>query len=130
MDTPRKKIIADQKENNSYQEISEADQEIYDFLDMNFVKDNTDSFSSGFSNNIIRKIESKQQRKFNLKIYALISILLLISIPLFMSFLNNDLFSMISTVVKQNKFIIAFLICGVILIQFSERLIYMKKDMK
>jgi len=26
MDTPRKKIIANQKENNSYQEISEADQ--------------------------------------------------------------------------------------------------------
>jgi len=130
MDTHRKNSIEDQKENNSYQEISESDSEFYNFLNSNLEKENTDSFSLGFSKNIIRKIEAKQQRKLNLKIYSLISILLLISIPLFISFLNTEFISLLFTVFLQYKFVFAFLIFGVILIQFSERLIYIKKDTK
>lgn len=130
MDTHRKNSIEDHKENNNYQEISESDSEFYNFLNSNLEKENTDSFSLGFSKNIIRKIEAKQQRKLNLKIYSLISILLLISIPLFISFLNTEFISLLFTVFLQYKFVFAFLIFGVILIQFSERLIYIKKDTK
>ena len=130
MDTHRKNSTEGQKEHNSYQEISKADQEIYDFLDRNFEKENTDGFSLGFSTNIIRKIESKQQRQLNIKIYGLIFVLSLISIPLFISFISNELISMILTVFLQYKFIFAFFICGVILIQFSERLIYINRDKK
>ena len=130
MDTHRKNSIEDHKENNNYQEISESDSEFYNFLSSNLEKENTDSFSLGFSKNIIRKIEAKQQRKLNLKVFSLILILLLISIPLFISFLNTEFISMLFTVFLQYKFVFSFLIFAVILIQFSERLIYIKKDTK
>jgi hypothetical protein len=128
MDTPRKKIIEDLKENNSFQEISETDSKIYDFLDSNLEKENADSFSLGFSKNIIRKIEAKQQRRFNLKIYSLVSFLVLISIPLFISFLSTEFISMLFAVFLQNKFIIVFLLVGVILIQLGGKLINLRKD--
>lgn len=130
MDTHRKNSIEDHKENNNYQEISESDSEFYNFLNSNLEKENADSFSLGFSKNIIRKIEAKQQRKLNLKVFSLILILLLISIPLFISFLNTEFISMLFTVFLQYKFVFSFLIFAVILIQFSERLIYIKKDTK
>lgn len=130
MDIPRKNNINDQKEISTYQKISEADSKIYDFLNRNFDKENTNSFSLGFSKNIIRKIEARQKRRLNVKLYSLVAILVLISIPLFMSFLNNEIISMIYTVFLQYKFIFSFLICGVILIQYSERLIDIKKDTK
>lgn len=121
MDIPRKKNIEDLEENNSFQEI-------YDFLDSNLEKENSDGFSLGFSKNIIRKIEVKQQRRFNVKIYCLVSFWVLVSIPLFISFLNTEFISMLFSVFLQNKFIVAFLLFGVILVQFGERLIRFKKD--
>jgi len=130
MDTPRKNSAEEQKANNNYQETSESDSEVYNFLDNYLEKENTDSFSLGFSKNIIREIEAKQQCRFNIKIYGLIFMLSLISIPLFISFISNELISMILTVFLQYKFIFAFFICGVILIQFSERLIYINRDKK
>ncbi|KQT35625.1 hypothetical protein ASG22_00955 [Chryseobacterium sp. Leaf405] len=129
MDTHRKNSIEDQKEHNIYQEIPKADQEIYDFLDRNFEKENNDNFSLGFSKKIIRKIEEKQQRRFNVKIYYLIAILVLISTPLFVSFLTTEFISMLFLVVLKHKFIICFLISMVILIQLGEKLINPKKDL-
>ena len=129
MDTHRKRIIENQKENKNNQDISQPDSEIYDFLDSNLEKESVDGFSLGFSSNIIRKIEAKQQRRFNVKIYGLISILALMSIPLFISFLNKDFILMLFSVLLKHKFTFAFLIIAVILIQFGEKLINPKKDL-
>ena len=128
MDIHRKKNIDDLKENNIYQEMSETDSKIYDLLDSHLEKEKTGSFSLGFSKNIIRKIEAKQQRRLNIKIYCLISFLVLMSIPLFISFLNTEFISMLFSTFLQNKFVFAFLLLGVILVQFGERLINLKTD--
>lgn len=128
MDIPKKRITEDVKESNNDQAISETDSKIYDFLDKHLEEANTDSFSLGFAKKIIQKIESKQQRQLNIKIYGLISVLLLISIPLFISFLNTEFILMLSSVLLRHKFIFCFLISVVILIQFGEKLINHKKD--
>jgi hypothetical protein len=128
MDTHRNKNTEDLKEYNSYQEMSETDSKIYDFLDSKLEKEINDSFSLGFSRNIIRKIEAKQQRRFTIKIYCLISILLLMGIPLFISFLSTKFISMLFAVFLQNKFISIFLLVGVILIQSGGKLINLRKD--
>ena len=129
MDTPRKKMAEGLKENNSNQEIIESDDEFYNFLDRNLEKESTNSFSSGFSKNIIRKVEAKQQRRFNMKICILISILLVITIPMFVSFLNTDFILMLASAVSKHKFTFIFLILAVILIQLGEKLIISKKDL-
>jgi hypothetical protein len=128
MDTHRNKNTEDLKENNSYQEMSETDSKIYDFLDSKLEKEINNSFSLGFSKNIIRKIEAKQQRRFTIKIYCLISILLLMGIPLFISFLSTEFILMLFAVFLQNKFISVFLLVGVILIQSGGKLINLRKD--
>jgi hypothetical protein len=128
MGIPRKKIIEDLEKNNSFKEISEKDSKIYDLLDSHLEKENSDGFSLGFSKNTVRKIEAKQQRRFNLKIYGLISMLLLVSVPLFLSFLNTEFISMIFSVLLKHKFMFSFLIIAVILIQLCEKLINPKKD--
>ena len=128
MDTHRKNSTEGQKEHNSYQEISKADQEIYDFLDRSFEKENTDGFSFGFSKIITRKIEAKQQRRFNIKIWVLVSVLVLSSIPIFISFLNTEVISMLFSVFLQNIFIVAFLLFGVFLVQFGDRFTLFKKN--
>ncbi|KFF02767.1 hypothetical protein [Chryseobacterium luteum] len=123
MDIPRKKNIEDLEENNSFQEI-------YDFLDSHLEKENSDGFSLGFSKNIIRKIEAKQQRRFNVKIYILISILMLMSIPMFVSFISSDFILMLFSVVSKYKFTFAFFIIAVILIQLGEKMINSRKDIR
>ncbi|WP_100074544.1 hypothetical protein [Chryseobacterium camelliae] len=127
MDIPKKKISKDQKENTANQQISEVDSEIYDFLDSELEKGNPNGFSSGFSKNIIRKIETKQQRKLNIKMYTLISILVLISISLLISFLNTEFISMLCTVFLHYRFLSIFFLVTVVLIQFGERLINARK---
>lgn len=128
MDIPRKKITGDLEKNNRFQEMSENDSKIYDLLDSHLEKENTDGFSLGFSKNIVRKIEAKQQRRFNLKIYGFISMLLLVSVPLFVSFLNTEFISMLCSVLLKHKLMFSFLIIAVILIQLGEKLINSKKD--
>ncbi len=128
MDIPKKKIIKDLEKNTNYMESSKSDSELYDLLDSLLEKENTDCFSLGFSKNIIRKIEAKKQRGFNLKIYILISILAVVSIPLFVSFLNTEFISILFSVLLKYKFIFIFLVIMVILIQFGEKLLNPGKD--
>jgi len=75
-----------------------------------------------------RKIEARQQRRLYVKIYCLVFFLVLISIPLFISFLNTEFLAMLFSVFLQNKFIVAFLFFGVILVQFGENQINAIKD--
>lgn len=128
MDIHRNKIIEELKGNNNYQEILEVDKDIYDFLDGNLEKKNTDSFSLGFSKNIIREIEVKQQRRLNIKMYALISILVLISIPLFINLLDSEFILMIFSTFQKYKLTSAFIIIAVALVQFCGKLISYSKD--
>lgn len=128
MDTPRKNSIEEQKENNNYQEMSESDSEVYDFLDSNLEKENTDSFSLGFSKNIIREIEAKQQRGFNVKIYGLISILGVMSILLFINLLDSEFILMIFSTFLNYKLTSAFIIIAVILIQSGGKSLSYRKD--
>nr|WP_314498484.1 hypothetical protein [uncultured Chryseobacterium sp.] len=116
------------EKNTNYMESSKSDSELYDLLDSLLEKENTDCFSLGFSKNIIRKIEAKKQRGFNLKIYILISILAVVSIPLFVSFLNTEFISILFSVLLKYKFIFIFLVIMVILIQFGEKLLNPGKD--
>lgn len=129
MDTPRKKITSDQEQNNSYCKISGSDSELYDFVDSNLKKENVDGFSLGFPKNIIRKIEAKQQRRFNQKIYCLISILVLMCIPFFLSFLTTEFIAVLFSLVLKYKFVFTFLIIIVISIQYGEKFINAKKDL-
>lgn len=128
MDIPRNKTTEDLKENSNYQEMTETDSKIYDFLDSKLEKEDTDGFSLGFSRNIFRKIEAKQQRRFNVKIYGLISILLVMSIPLFINLLDSEFILMIFSTFLKYKLTSAFIIIAVILIQFGGKLINSKID--
>lgn len=128
MDIPRNKTTEDLKENSNYQEMTETDSKIYDFLDSKLEKEDTDGFSLGFSRNIFRKIEAKQQRRFNVKIYGLISILVVMSIPLFINLLDSEFILMIFSTFLKYKLTSAFIIIAVILIQFGGKLLSYRKD--
>jgi len=95
---------------------------------MNLVKDNTDSFSLGFSKNIIRKVEAKQQRRFNIKIYSLACFLVLMSIPLFINLLDSEFILTIFSTFLKYKLTSAFIIIAVILIQYGGQSLTYKKD--
>lgn len=129
MDIPRKKMTEDLKENNRFMEISKSDPELYDFLDSNLGKESPNNFSPGFSKNIIRKVEAKQQRRFNLKIYSILSFLVLISLPFFVIFFSTGIVSLIFSVFLKYKSVFSFLIIAVVLIQFGE-LISSRKDIR
>lgn len=128
MDILRNKIIEELKGNNNYQEISEVDKDIYDFLDGNLEKKNTDSFSLGFSKNIIREIEVKQRRWFNIKIYSLAVLLGLMGIPLFINLLDSEFILMVFSTFQKYKLTSAFIIIAVVLVQFGGKLISYSKD--
>lgn len=128
MDTPRKKITEELKGNNNYQEISEVDKDIYDFLDGNLEKKNTDSFSLGFSKNIIREIEVKQRRLFNVKIYSLAVLLGLMGIPLLINLIDSEFILMIFSTFQKYKLTSAFIIVAVTLVQFGGKLLSYRKD--
>lgn len=124
MDTNRKKIVDDFKE---YQDISENDMNAYELLYTHLEEKNTDGFSLGFSKNIIQKIEAKQQRSFNIKIYCLASILILIGIPFFIGFMDQEFFTLLLSTFLKYKFVVLMVLAGVVLIHFSDQLISKNK---
>lgn len=126
MDTNRNKITEKLTKNNGFQEFTENDLDFEDFLYKNLEQDNIDGFSLGFSKNIIRKIEAKQQRRFNFKIYFLFGILLLISIPFFIIFFNKDAVSLWVFTFLKYKFAMIFLLASVIFIQLNDRFLKSK----
>lgn len=128
MDILKNKITEELKENNDYQKISESDSEVYDLLDRHLQKENTDSFSLGFSNNIIRNIEAKQQRSFNIKIYSCAIFLGLMGIPLLINLFDSAFPLIIFSTVLKYKLTFAFIIICVILIQFGGKLLTYGKD--
>ncbi|SDR02211.1 hypothetical protein SAMN05421664_3151 [Chryseobacterium soldanellicola] len=126
MDTNKKnKTLPDDQEN--YNELSESELKIYEILYDALEKAPENGFSLGFQNQIIRKIEVKQQRKFNIKVYALFSIILLMAVVFLTTFFNQDQFSMMFSMFLEYKFIAAFLLLTVILIQLSSRFMIFKE---
>jgi NADH:ubiquinone oxidoreductase subunit 2 (subunit N) len=121
----KNKIIEDLEENN--ESISAKDVNLYGLLYQGLEKKDMDGFSLGFSKNIIRKIEAKQQRRFNIKMYCLAFVLLLVGIPLFIGFLNKDLILLLVSTFLKYKFVIIFLLISVILIQFGDKILSKKR---
>lgn len=128
MDIHKNKTTEEVKDYKDYQEISESDSEIYEFLDLHLEKEKIDSFSLGFSKLIIRKIDAKQQRSFNIKIYCCAIFLGLIGVPMLINLLDSEFTLMIFSTVLKYKLTFAFTIIGVILIQFVGKLRTYGKD--
>lgn len=110
MDINKDKIIEDIKENDRNQIISESDLDLYHLLDTTLPKENTGRFSTGFSKNIIRKIGTKQQRRFNVQIYFLIFFLLMVSCPLFIGFFSENMLQALSSQFLNHKFLVVFVL--------------------
>jgi len=120
MDTD--KILQDLNENHeSKKKISESDLKTYELLFNSLEKPQEKGFSLGFSNHIIRKIEAKQQRKFNLKIYSLFSVLLLMGLIFLSIFFSKDQMKMLFSIFLEYKFAVIFLLVMVISIQLSNK---------
>ncbi|GAA5083087.1 hypothetical protein GCM10023210_01220 [Chryseobacterium ginsengisoli] len=126
MDTNKKiqTLINDQE---NYNELSESELKTYEILDGSLKKGSEKGFSLGFSIHIIKKIEAKKQRRFNIKLYALFSVILLMSFAFLITFFNQDQFLMMSSLFLEYKFIVLFLLLAVILIQLSSRFMISKE---
>ncbi len=126
MDTPKNKLTVNFAKSAEIKDHSENIPDLDALLTKNLVKENTEGFSLGFSNHLIRKIEVKQQRQLNVKLYCLAGSLLLICIPLLISFVNSDWILSLFSLFLKHKFLFAFSVAAVILIQFGEKLINRK----
>jgi hypothetical protein len=126
MDTNKKiQTLLDDQENNN--ELSESELKTYQILYGALEKASEKGFSLSFQNQIIRKIETKQQRKFNIKVYSLFSIVLLMAVVCLSTFFNQDQFSMMFSMLLKYKFVALFLLLTVILIQISNRFMISKE---
>jgi hypothetical protein len=126
MDINKKnQTLPDNQEN--YNELSESELKIYEILDESLKKTSEKSFSLGFSIQIIKKIEARQQRRFNIKVYALFSVILLMCLAFLTTFFNQDQFSMMLSIFLEYKFIILFLLSAVVFIQLSSRFMISKE---
>lgn len=127
MDTNKDKktnnFIDDQENYNEF----EKDLLGFDIINNSLKKPSEKGFSLGFSTQIIRKIEVKQQRKFNLKMYSLFSLLVIIGLGFLAVLFSEDQFLMMISLFLKYKFIILFSLITVILIQISSRLLTSKE---
>lgn len=95
----------------------EADQFLLDVL-----RRSTDKgFSLGFTNQIIKKIAAKQQRRFIIKLYAVFSLLVLIGMGFSSLLFDQEQVTMVFSMFAEYKFIILFIIITVGLVQISSR---------
>ncbi|SHL34071.1 hypothetical protein [Chryseobacterium polytrichastri] len=128
MDTNKDKktnnFIADQKNHDEF----EKDLLGFDILNDSLKKPSEKGFSLGFSTHIIRKIEVKQQRQFNLKIYSLLAVILLMSLVLLITLFNEDQLSMMFSLFFKYKFIILFTLIAVSLVQIGSRSFILKEE--
>ncbi|PIF46392.1 hypothetical protein CLU96_3423 [Chryseobacterium sp. 52] len=128
MDTHKDKMIQnifdDQKD---VEEMSEKDLTIYEMVYKSAEKKPDTGFSLGFSTKIIRKIETRQQRQFNLKLYALCSVLLILCLGFMFVFFSEDQFSMMFSMVLHYKYMVIFFLFAVISIQVASRFLTIKK---
>ncbi|GAA4162139.1 hypothetical protein GCM10022217_29030 [Chryseobacterium ginsenosidimutans] len=111
----------------NYNELSESELKTYEILDESLKKTSEKGFSLGFSIQIIKKIEAKQQRRFNIKVYALFSVILLMCLAFLVTFFNQDQFSMMFSIFLEYKFIVLFLLSAVVFIQLSSRFMISKE---
>lgn len=127
MDTNKDKktqsLFDDQENYNEF----EKDLLGFNILNDSLKKSSEKGFSLGFPTQIIRKIEAKQQRKFNLKMYSLFSLLVIIGLGFLAVLFSEDQFLMMISLFLKYKFMILFSLIIVILIQISSRLLTSKE---
>ncbi|SIS29849.1 hypothetical protein SAMN05421639_101632 [Chryseobacterium shigense] len=123
-DKINQKIIDDQK---GFTELSENDLNIYGMVYHSLEQKSDAGFPLGFSDKIIRKIEIKQQLQFNLKLYALFSVVLIMCLGFLFTFLNEDQLSMMISTATEHKYIILFFVFTVTLIQLASHFLTIKK---
>jgi len=127
MDTNKDKktqnLIDDQENYNEF----EKDLLGFNILNDSLKKPSEKGFSLGFSTQIIRKIEIKQQLKFNLKMYSLFSLLVVIGLGFSAVLFSEDQFLMMLSLFLKYKFMILFSLIIVILIQISSCLLTSKE---
>lgn len=106
---------------------SESDFNISEILNNSLKNSSDKGFSLGFSTQIIRKIDAKQQRKFNLKMYSLFSLLVIIGLGFSAVLFSEDQFLMMISLFLKYKFMILLSLIIVILIQIGSRLLISKE---
>lgn len=122
-DKKRQNLIDEQENYNE----SESDFNISEILNNSLKNSSEKGFSLGFSTQIIRKIEVKQQRKFNLKMYSLFSLLVVIGLGFSAVLFSEDQFLMMISLFLKYKFIILFSLIMVSLVQIGNRLFILKE---
>jgi len=128
MDIPTNKITEELKDNNDYLNVSENELQVYDYLDRHLEKVHTNSFSSGFSKNVLKIIEAKQHRLFKIKIYTFAIFFGLIAVSLFSFLIDSEFIVMISATFIKYKSTAIFVILIVFSIQFGGRHVNQSKD--
>ncbi|HCA09284.1 hypothetical protein [Chryseobacterium sp.] len=118
------KIIDDQQD---FQEISENDLNIYGLLYHSLEQKPDAGFPLGFSDTVIRKIEMKKQRQFNLKLYALFSVVLVMCLGFLFTFFSEDQFSMMISTAMEHKYIILFFVFIITSLQLASHFFTIKK---
>jgi|GEM_PF-3040534 len=123
MDTRKDKILQQfpgHEEDNTI--IPEKDLETYEFLYDALEKSPDAGFSLGFSHQIIRKIEAKQQRKVTVKLYSLASVLIAMTLGFSAVFFSEEQCAVLFSMILKYKFAVIFLLAAVSLIQISTRI--------
>ncbi|WP_223605458.1 hypothetical protein [Chryseobacterium sp. OSA05B] len=118
------KIIDDQKD---FQELSGNDLNLYGMIYQSLEQKPDAGFPLGFSGTIIRKIEMKKQRQFNLKLYALFSVLLVMCLGFLFTFFSRDQLSVMISTVIEHKYMILFFVFIVTSIQLASHFFTIKK---
>ncbi|MDH6254304.1 hypothetical protein M2347_004031 [Chryseobacterium sp. H1D6B] len=128
MDTSKDKIIQNfLDEQETHPDVPESDLKAYQFIYDALEKPLDKGFSLGFPSQIIRKIEAKQQRRFNLKIYSLFSLLLVMSLGFSAVFFSGEQFSALFSIFLKYKFIVLFFLAVVISVQLCSRFLTAEK---
>lgn len=123
-DKINQKITDDQKD---FTELSDNDLNIYGMVYHSLEQKPDAGFPLGFSDTIIRKIEMKQQRQFNLKLYVLFSVLLVMCVGFLSAFLSEDQCSMMIATAMKHKYIILFSVFIVTSLQLASHFFSIKK---
>ncbi|MEY8760334.1 hypothetical protein [Chryseobacterium tongliaoense] len=126
--------MATSKKNQKYpgnsedqQEISENDLKMYDLIDTILEKKQDAGFPLGFSDKIIQKIEARQERRFNLKLSILFSVLLIVGLGFLFTFFSENQFPIMTSTFLKYKFMVIFILFMVISVQLSSRFSALKK---
>lgn len=82
-----------------------------------------------FSTKVMGIIQQRKDKKNNILLYSLLSLIIITAIPLFLFLINNEVIKQVAEIFNQYKGVITFSILMVILIHIADRKLILKLNL-